>query len=72
MKRKLFGTSGIRGIVNVDPGSMLALDVGLAIRPSGTEPLIRLTVEAGSTEKARWVMNKGTKLVKKVIMEAAT
>ena len=39
------------------------------VRESGTEPLIRLTVEGESLEAAKEIMNKTTELVKKVVAE---
>lgn len=51
-------------------GVRLTLKKGwILIRPSGTEPVIRLTVEAESKEKAFEIMNKGIKLVKKIVKE---
>ena len=51
-------------------GVRLTLKKGwILIRPSGTEPLVRLTVEAESEVMAREIMNKGLKLVEKLIKE---
>jgi phosphoglucosamine mutase len=55
--------------ITLDGIRLILRDGWILIRPSGTEPLIRLTVEAESMEKAKQTMNKATKLVKKIIME---
>jgi phosphoglucosamine mutase len=41
----------------------------LLIRASGTEPLVRITVEAESANETKGIMEKGIKLVKKLIKE---
>lgn len=51
-------------------GLRLALSQGwLLIRPSGTEPQIRITVEATTGKRAESIMRKTTKLVDKLIKE---
>ncbi len=51
-------------------GLRLSLKQGwLLIRPSGTEPLIRMTVEAENTETAEEIMAKTTRVVSKLIKE---
>ncbi|ASJ02134.1 phosphoglucosamine mutase [Thermococcus profundus] len=42
----------------------------ILFRPSGTEPIMRITLEAHTAEKAKELMEKAEKLVKKAISEA--
>jgi phosphoglucosamine mutase len=57
------------GFSSVD-GVRLALEEGwLLVRASGTEPLVRLTVEGESLKAAEDIMGKGTGLVKEQIEE---
>jgi len=61
--------SQVREKVTID-GIRLTLENGwILVRPSGTEPLIRITVEADSKERAREIMEKGVKTVEKTIKE---
>jgi phosphoglucosamine mutase len=63
--RSVFGE--VKGINTVD-GVRLELEEGwVLIRPSGTEPLIRLTVEGRDSKKVRGLMEKGKSLVNKVL-----
>jgi phosphoglucosamine mutase len=49
-------------------GVRLALEDGwILVRASGTEPVVRLTVEGESLKKAREIMEKGVMLVKRMI-----
>jgi phosphoglucosamine mutase len=41
----------------------------LLIRPSGTEPLMRITVEAETKKAAQSIMNKAVKLINKLVKE---
>jgi len=51
-------------------GIRLTLKNGwILVRPSGTEPLIRVTVEAKSVKEAEKIMEKGLKQVKKSVGE---
>jgi phosphoglucosamine mutase len=59
--------SGYTDFSTVD-GVRLALEAGwVLIRASGTEPLIRLTVEGESLKAAKDIMTKGTALVQKCV-----
>ncbi|MEM2874541.1 MAG: phosphoglucosamine mutase [Candidatus Hadarchaeales archaeon] len=58
---------GIREILTVD-GIRMDLENGwVLVRPSGTEPLIRITVEGKSTDLAREIMERTVSSVKNVI-----
>jgi phosphoglucosamine mutase len=51
-------------------GLHITLENGwVLIRASGTEPLIRINAEAKSANEAKEIMEKGTKLVKKLVKE---
>jgi phosphoglucosamine mutase len=63
--RGVFGE--VKDINTVD-GVRLELEEGwVLIRPSGTEPIIRLTVEGRDAKKVRELMEKGKSLVNKVL-----
>jgi phosphoglucosamine mutase len=52
-------------------GVRVSLEKGwILVRPSGTEPLIRITVEADSRKTAQNIMEKGLKQVEKSVAEA--
>jgi phosphoglucosamine mutase len=51
-------------------GLHMTLENGwILIRASGTEPLIRVTVEAETLGEAKEIIEKGIKLVKKLVKE---
>lgn len=50
MNKKLFGTSGIRGVVNRDLIPVVCNDIG---RASGTEPAIRVLAESSTQAYTR-------------------
>ncbi|MFQ6068500.1 MAG: phosphoglucosamine mutase [Candidatus Bathyarchaeia archaeon] len=53
-------------------GFRLALKQGwLLVRPSGTEPLMRITVEAETRKTASTVMKKTVKLIRKLVKETS-
>ena len=59
----------VREKVTID-GIRLTLENGwILVRPSGTEPLIRITVEVDSEKRAKEIIEKGVKTVKKAIKE---
>lgn len=65
--RKAF--SQIKNQTKID-GIRITLTKGwLLIRPSGTEPLIRITVEAETNKAVQLIMNKAAKLIKKLVKE---
>jgi len=62
------GVFGEAEDVNTVDGVRLELEEGwVLIRPSGTEPLMRLTVEGRDSRKVRELMEKGKSLVNKVV-----
>ena len=59
-------------VSNID-GIKLSFDDGwLLIRPSGTEPKIRITAEAKSEAKVRQLYNSGTEAIRECIDTGAT
>jgi phosphoglucosamine mutase len=71
MQRVADGYRGVFGeVVGVSTVDGVRLDLGdgwVLIRPSGTEPLIRLTAEGRDAGKARTLMEKGKTLVRHVL-----
>ena len=66
IEKSLTSAFSEKGDLSTVDGVRLALKKGwLLIRASGTEPLIRLTVEGESLKAARDIMDTGTALVKK-------
>jgi len=59
----------IREKLTIDGLCITLKNVWVLIRASGTEPLIRITVEAESVNEAKETMEKGIKLVKKLVKE---
>lgn len=62
----------IREESTIDGLRLILKEGWILIRPSGTEPLIRITVEAESKEKANKIMGKGLKYVEKLFNEGNT
>ena len=54
-------------ILTIDGIKLIYSDSWILIRPSGTEPIFRIFVEAKSVEKADAMMDKGLKIVNKAI-----
>jgi phosphoglucosamine mutase len=71
MKRVADGYRGVFGEVKgVSTVDGVRLDLGdgwVLIRPSGTEPLMRLTAEGRDAGTARALMEKGKTLVRQVL-----
>ncbi|MFQ5758862.1 MAG: phosphoglucosamine mutase [Candidatus Bathyarchaeia archaeon] len=55
---------------NIDGIRLTLKDGWILVRPSGTEPLIRITVEAETAKEAENIVEKGLKQVKKSVEEA--
>jgi phosphoglucosamine mutase len=70
MEKLSEGFVGIKQRSEID-GLRLTLKGGwLLVRPSGTEPVVRITVEAESEQKAKRIMNKALRLVHRLLKEA--
>ncbi len=54
-------------LLDIDGIRIEGEDWWILIRPSGTEPIMRITLEAHTEEKARELMERAEKLVKRVI-----
>ncbi|MBP1911244.1 phosphoglucosamine mutase [Thermococcus stetteri] len=57
-------------LIDIDGIRIENSDWWVLFRPSGTEPIMRITLEAHTEEKAKELMGKAEKLVKKAISEA--
>jgi phosphoglucosamine mutase len=70
LKKKInFAFTGIKKKLNVDGLGITLKNGWILIRPSGTEPLIRITAEAESENEVKQIMDKGVKLVKNLVTE---
>lgn len=56
-------------LINIDGIRIENDDWWILFRPSGTEPIMRITLEAHTEEKAKELMEKAERLVKKAISE---
>jgi phosphoglucosamine mutase len=57
-------------LIDIDGIRIENSDWWILFRPSGTEPIMRITLEAHTEEKAKELMEKAERLVKKAIAEA--
>ena len=57
-------------LIDIDGIRIENSDWWILFRPSGTEPIMRITLEAHTEEKARELMEKAERLVKRAIAEA--
>ncbi|AMQ18464.1 phosphoglucosamine mutase [Thermococcus peptonophilus] len=57
-------------LIDIDGIRIENSDWWILFRPSGTEPIMRITLEAHTEEKAKELMEKAERLVKKAISEA--
>jgi hypothetical protein len=63
-------TFDYEGLIDIDGIRIENSDWWILFRPSGTEPIMRITLEAHTEEKAKELMEKAKELVKKAISEA--
>ncbi|CAD5245071.1 phosphoglucosamine mutase [Thermococcus camini] len=59
-----------KGLIDIDGVRIENDDWWILFRPSGTEPIMRITLEAHTEEKARELMEKAERLVKEAIERA--
>lgn len=64
--------SDIEEELTIDGVRLKLKDAWVLIRPSGTEPLIRVTAEAALEEEVREIMERSVKVTRKLVEEAAT
>ncbi|BAD86374.1 phosphohexomutase [Thermococcus kodakarensis KOD1] len=68
--REALKTFDYEGLIDIDGIRIENGDWWILFRPSGTEPIMRITLEAHEEEKAKELMGKAERLVKKAISEA--
>lgn len=68
--REALKTFDYEGLIDIDGIRIENSDWWILFRPSGTEPIMRITLEAHTEEKAKELMEKAKRLVKKAISEA--
>lgn len=68
--REALKTFNYERLIDIDGIRIENSDWWILFRPSGTEPIMRITLEAHTEEKAKELMEKAKRLVKKAISEA--
>jgi phosphoglucosamine mutase len=57
----------VREVITVDGIGLNLQDGWILVRPSGTEPVIRITCEASSDERVKEILEKSRAIVERVI-----
>ena len=60
----------IKALIDIDGLRLELEDAWVLVRPSGTEPVVRVTAEARETEKAEEVASRALELVRRAVEEA--
>ncbi|WP_048149906.1 phosphoglucosamine mutase [Palaeococcus ferrophilus] len=70
IRREALKAFDYEGLIDIDGIRIENSDWWILFRPSGTEPIMRITLEAHTEEKAKKLMEKAERLVKRAIEEA--
>ncbi|HIP75056.1 MAG TPA: phosphoglucosamine mutase [Thermococcus paralvinellae] len=70
IKREVLESFEYERLIDIDGLRIENSDWWVLFRPSGTEPIMRITLEAHTREKAEELMDKAKKLVEKAIKQA--